>query len=183
MMTSMTENIENLCSPNFKYSDFIKCSDTYKVVEARNIPEQHLTYFFIKQLANDILEPCLKKFGRLKLTYGFCDQTLAREIKKRSGGIYPPLDQHAGMEFKKNGSLVSPRGGFASDFHCLPTPSLDVAKYVVKELKFDRLYYYGTDRPVHVSVNEKPVGKIVIMQKAVERTIPKQVSQRAFLNI
>ena len=36
---------------------------------------------------------------------------------------------------------------------------------------------------VHVSVNEKPVGKIVIMQKAVERTVPKQVSQRAFLNI
>ena len=62
------------------------------------------------------LNPGLKKFGRLKLTYGFCDQTLAREIKKRSGGIYPPLDQHAGMEFKKNGSLVSPRGGLLLTF-------------------------------------------------------------------
>ena len=81
MMTSMNENIENICSPNFKYSDFIKFDTA--VVEACNILEQHLTYFFIKQLANDILEPRLKKFGSLKITYGFCDQTLAREIKKR----------------------------------------------------------------------------------------------------
>lgn len=179
----MSYNEEKICSPNFNYSDFFTCSDTYRTVKVSNIPQQQPTYTFIKQLANDVLEPCLKKFGYLKLTYGFCNNALAREIKKRSGGIYPPLDQHAGMELKTTGDLISPRGGFAADFHCLPTSSLDVAKFIVRELNFDRLYFYGLDRPIHVSVNEKPVGKIVIMQMAVKRIVPKQISSRAFLQI
>jgi hypothetical protein len=28
---------------------------------------------------------------------------------------------------------------------------LEVAKWIVQSLPFDRLYYYGKDRPVHVS--------------------------------
>lgn len=179
----MSINIEKICSPNFNYSDFLTCSETHRIAKVSNIPEQHLTYSFIKQLANDILEPCLKQFGVLKLTYGFCNQSLAREIKKRGGGIYPPLDQHAGMELKDNGDLISPRGGFAADFHCFPTASIDVAKYIVKELNFDRLYYYGSKRPLHVSVNKQFVRKIVIMQKAVSKTVPKQIREEAFLNI
>ena len=101
----------------------------------------------MRQLANEILEPCLSEFGTLQLTYGFCSHALATKIKKRVGRIYPSLDQHAGMEQTDNGELISPRGGFAADFHCFPSSSK--VKFIVTRLNFDRLYFYGEDRSVH----------------------------------
>jgi hypothetical protein len=179
----MQKDPQIFCSRNFKYQDFIDCSDTHRLTKVENLPEMSATFDFIDQLAQEILEPCLKKFGCLKLTYGFCSQLLAREIKKNGGGIYPPLDQHSSMERNKKGELICERGGFASDFHCLPTPSLDVAKFIVSELNFDRLYYYGEGRPIHVSVNKSGARQIVIMEKVNTKVVPKRINSRRFMEM
>ena len=171
------------CSKNFKFEDFISCSETYQAVLVKNDPNRDATYNFITQLANDILEPCLAEFGNLKLTYGFCSHGLSSAIKKRRGGIHPPLDQHAGMELNAKGDLICSRGGMAADFHCLPISSLEVAKFIVERLPFDRLYFYGEGRPIHVSVNKELVSQIVIMKKSKTRVVPRRVVKEAFLSM
>lgn len=171
------------CSKNFKYEDFISCSETFKAMNITNAPYLSATYDFLSQLANDILEPCLLEFGNLQLTYGFCGHTLSSAIKKRRGGIYPPLDQHAGMELNAAGGLICSRGGIAADFHCKPTSSLKVAKFVVERLPFDRLYFYGEDRPIHVSVNKVLTSQIVVMRKVNTKIVPKRVAHGTFLSM
>lgn len=176
-------NAKGYCSKNFSFEDFISCSETFQNISVENVPRLETSYKFIKSLANDILEPCLAKFGNLNLTYGFCSEKLSRAIKKGNGGIHPPLDQHAGMELNANGNLICPRGGMAADFHCLPISSLQVAKFVVGKLPFDRLYYYGENRPIHVSVNSKPSSQIVIMRKVNVRVVPQRINADAFLSL
>ena len=145
----MASKAEDFCSENFNFEDFVSCSETFQNVSVDNVPCRDDTYKFIRQLANDILEPCLSKFGHLKLTYGFCGKSLSRAIKNRNGGIFPPLDQHAGMELNASGDLICSRGVWrrlslsASIFVtsceiCCGTPT------------FDRLYFYGDNRSVHV---------------------------------
>lgn len=179
----MAPKAEDFCSENFNFEDFISCSDTFKNVTVENVPRRNATYEFMRQLANDILEPCLSEFGNLKLTYGFCGKSLSRAIKNGNGGIYPALDQHAGMELKASGHMICPRGGMAADFHCFPASSLQVAKFVVETLPFDRLYFYGKERPIHVSVNRELASQIVIMRTINTRIIPRRLDKEAFLSI
>ena len=179
----MRSKTKNFCSKNFNFEDFLSCSETFQNVLVENVPSLEATYEFIRKLANDILEPCLSEFGDLKLTYGFCGKDLSRAIKNGSGGIYPPLDQHAGMELNEAGGLICSRGGMAADFHCLPSPSLQVAKFVVGMLPFDRLYFYGNNRPIHVSVNAEPSKQIVLMKKMNTKVVPKRMTVDAFLSL
>jgi len=179
--SKMSEDSETYCSAHFSYDDFLHCSETYQATRVDNLPLTAATYGFIRQLANDILEPCFERFGSLQITYGFCGHDLSRAIRKRNGGIYPPLDQHAGMELKATGGLICPRGGMAADFHCLPVSSLEVAKFIVEKLPFDRLYFYGEGRPVHVSVNDQLTTQIILMQKARTKVVPRRISKRDFL--
>lgn len=180
---NMAKPVEAFCSENFKFEDFMSCSETFQNTPVANAPCLPATYKFIRQLANDILEPCLLEFGNLKLTYGFCGKYLSRAIKKANGGIHPPLDQHAGMELNALGNLICARGGMAADFHCFPVSSLQVAKFVVETLPFDRLYFYGDDRPIHVSVNAPPSTQIVIMKKINTRVVPRRMTVEAFLSL
>ena len=87
------------------------------------------------------------------------------------------------MELNASGDLICSRGGMAADFHCLPASSLQVAKFVVEHLPFDRLYFYGDNRSVHVSVNTEPSSQIVIMKKMKTRVVPKRMTVEAFLSI
>jgi hypothetical protein len=179
----MPNDTKIYCSTHFKYEDFFNCSETYQATLVENSPNKASTYGFIRQLANDILEPCFEQFGALQLTYGFCGNDLSRAIRKRGGGIYPPLDQHAGMELNAAGKLICPRGGMAADFHCPPKSSLELAKFIVDKLPFDRLYFYGESRPVHVSVNKKLTAQVVLMQKARTKVVPRRISKSDFLSI
>jgi len=176
----MASKAKDFCSENFNFEDFLSCSETFQNVLVENVPSLEATYEFIRKLANDILEPCLSEFGNLKLTYGYCGKDLSRAIKNGNGGIYPPLDQHAGMELNEVGGLICSRGGMAADFHCLPSPSLQVAKFVVGMLPFDRLYFYGNNRPIHVSVNAEPSKQIVLMKKMNTKVVPKRMTVDAF---
>lgn len=90
----------------------------------------------------------MDRFGPLALTYCFAGLDLTRRIPAR---IAPKLDQHAGYELRPDGRAICDRLGQAADCRVPDVASDVVANYIVAELPFDRLYYYGPDRPLHVS--------------------------------
>ena len=112
-------------------------------------------------------------------TYGFCSAELNKHIPKNN---YPKLDQHAGHELNKKGNSICERLGFAVDFIVPDVPSLKVAKFIASKLSFDRLYYYGNDRPIHVSLNQNPIHSIVLMKLYGHRRIPSRISKEKFIN-
>lgn len=66
----------------------------------------------------------------------------------------PSLDQHASMENNSKGNRICKRDGAACDFYIEDQMGqMDkVAQYIIEHLPFDRLYYYGRNKPIHVSV-------------------------------
>jgi hypothetical protein len=59
---------------------------------------------------------------------------------------------------------------------------LDVAKWIVSNLPFDRLYFYGIDRPIHVSYSERPVSQITVMRKSPSgKLVPRTLDSPTFL--
>ena len=60
--------------------------------------------------------------------------------------------------------------------------SLTVAQWIVVNLPFDRLYFYGKDRPLHVSIAPENNYAITLLEQAPsERRIPKNIKKDAFL--
>ena len=171
-------DINEYCSKNFKYRDFIECSDTYKKTLVDNIPKNIKTYNAIHVLANELLEKILNEFGDIKLTYGFCSLFLQKEIKKN---IYPKLDQHAGYELDKKGNSICTRGGFAIDFFVNKVSTFKVCKWIVQNCSFDRLYYYGYDRPLHISYGDNNKKEIVLMVFRKKRVVPKVIKADDFI--
>ena len=175
----MPKDIKMPCSKYFTYSELIECSDTFKKVSVNNIPRDNKTYDAMEYISREILDKVETEFGGLKLTYGFCGAELAKEIPKN---IYPRTDQHAGFETNKNGKRLCERDGFACDFYLENISSLSLARWVIKNCKFDRLYYYGADKPIHVSVSDKPTRQIVLMKFKNIRRVPQKISESKFLN-
>jgi len=134
-------------------------------------------------MAISILDPVVEQFGEIKLTYGLCSNDLLLHIKKRpSPGIAPQLDQHAGYEVNSKNNRICKRDGFACDFYALNTDSLTVAKWIVTHLPFDRLYFYGKNRPIHISIAPENSYAITLLEQApTERRIPKNIKKEQFL--
>jgi hypothetical protein len=126
----------------------VECGDTQLSLGCPNTPQRPETYNSLHGLATKILDPIIEYFGAIKLTYGFCSKELSKHIKKR---VAPALDQHAGEERRTNGQLICKRGGAACDFLVVDEDMREVAEWVIKNLPFDRLYFYGSERPIHVS--------------------------------
>ena len=173
-------NINDKCSKYFSYIDFIECSDTQKKVQVDNSPKEPKTYEAIAYLAQTIMDPIFEHFGQPQITYGLCSHNLQQHIKK---SVAPTLDQHAGSERNSKGNLICPREGFAVDFRIENITTDHVAKYIVEHLKFDRLYFYGSDRPLHVSaVSETPKQAIVVFNVSNNRRTPKNLTHQQFLD-
>ncbi|MDV7106082.1 hypothetical protein R3X26_16915 [Vibrio sp. TH_r3] len=105
-------------------------------------------------LQSQILDP-LTKLGEVEITYGFTGQKLLRFILQNSPkDIAPKIDQHAAMELNSKGNRICKRDGAACDFyiHGYENKMDEVAKYLCEHLQFDRLYFYGKSRPIHVSI-------------------------------
>ena len=113
-----------------------------------NLPELPESYSAIYDLAVKILDPVIDYFGVIQLTYGFCSPQLAKEIP---GRIAPSRDQHAACELNRRNNPICKRLGAAADFIVEYESMLEVAQWIVSNLPFDRLYYYGDDKPIHVS--------------------------------
>jgi hypothetical protein len=122
---------------------------------------------YLEKLVSDILIPTERRFGALSITYGFTSSKLAAHITKNSpGGTAPQLDQHAACELNSKGTKISKRIGSACDFIVSNQSMADVTRFIVKNLDFDRIYYYGDDRPIHVSISQTPVKHLQLMSES-----------------
>lgn len=121
----------------------------------------------LEQLVIEILLPIEREFRRPKITYGFTSPELKRYIAKHSPqGTAPELDQHASCELNSQNNEICKRRGAACDFIVDDISMAVVVRYIVEHLNFDRIYYYGDDRPVHVSVSEQLNKHLQIMHES-----------------
>ena len=141
-------NIDESCGRYLSYRSFIECGETQARLKVHNIPKNVETYNALHDLATYILDPIIDYFGAIRLTYGLCTVELGRHIKRR---VAHGLDQHAACERKRNGGYVCERLGAACDFIVDDEDMQEVAKWIVQNLPFDRLYFYGKGSPLHVS--------------------------------
>ncbi|MGZ5738092.1 MAG: DNA phosphorothioation-associated putative methyltransferase [Burkholderiales bacterium] len=153
-------DIDDPCAANLTYRDLIECGETQARTGLANRPKEPDTYTALYELAKHVLDPVIDYYGMVKLTYGFCSQELAKEIK---GRIAPELDQHAGHERKKTGKPVCERLGVACDFLIEDEDMEEVAHWVFENTNVDRVYFYGKDRPIHVSYSATPARQLVAM--------------------
>lgn len=124
---------------------------------------------YLSQLIKNILLPLAKHFGAIHISYGFTSPELTRYIQRLSAaGTAPSLDQHACAEFNSKGSEICGRTGAACDFivHGYEDQMHLVAQFICQQLNFDKLYFYGRNRPIHVSISEQPLKHLQIMQQS-----------------
>ncbi|AXB30837.1 hypothetical protein DSB67_04290 [Vibrio campbellii] len=113
-----------------------------------------------------ILEP-LSQLGELTITYGFTNHKLLRFLLRNSPrDMGPDIDQHASMELNSKGKRICKRDGAACDFYIEGYENRmdEVAKYVCTHLAFDRLYFYGKNKPIHISIGPENSRYALIRQ-------------------
>lgn len=179
---SRLPSLDDACGKHFTYRDFVECSDAWKNNPVDNVPRQLETYASLTRLATEVLDPVIERFGDIELTYGFSGAELAKQIKR---GIAPKIDQHAAQERSPRGPFICSRGGAACDFVGTQIDSLKLAQWTVSNTNFDRLYYYGFRRPIHVSAAVKPKRQIVLVKRKINsRSVwPSVVSAAVFLTM
>lgn len=157
-------DISSLMGKYLTLEEFCTCTQTYQRFAdqidpfPRNLAE---TLPALESLCEHILAPVIDRFGRerFQLTYGFCSVDLKRWLAqkdpttgKKYGIATPSLDQHMAHEKNRNGRYYCKRLGAACDFRILDLPSDDLVRWIVAQgLPFDSLYFYGVDRPIHIS--------------------------------
>jgi hypothetical protein len=162
-----------LLSPNFPAAELLQAGETWWRTRVPNVPVQPATWASLRELCNEILEPARIRFGHPIITYGFASEALARLVP---GRIYPSLDQHAGHELKQNGEPVCRRLGQAVDFYVQGVSSAELGYWIATRLRFARLYFYGEERPIHVSVGPQTSRSITAMVLSpTGRRIPRAV--------
>jgi hypothetical protein len=145
---SLIPELDEPCGANFTFRQLIECGETWERTRLPNIPKEAESFTALVELARCILDPVVDYFGMIELTYGFCSPMLAKHIPAR---IAPVLDQHAAHEKKRGGANVCSRLGAAVDFYVADEDMEEIANWIIENLPFDRLYFYGRDRPIHVS--------------------------------
>jgi DNA phosphorothioation-associated putative methyltransferase len=158
------------CGRYFTYRRLIECGETHARTGLPNLPKEPDSYSALYDLAVNILDPVIDYFGMIELTYGFCSSELAKRI---AGRIAPELDQHAAHELNRKGRPICPRLGAAADFLVRDENMEEVARWIMANLPFDRLYYYGPNKPVHVSYSERPAGEAHEMRVVGGRRVPR----------
>jgi len=148
------------CGQYHTFRQLIECGETQARTCLSNLPKRPESYNALHDLAVQVLDPVIDYFGMIRLTYGFCSPELAKQIP---GRIDPKRDQHAAHERNRLGSPVCPRLGAAVDFIVEDESMLEVAQWVVANIPFDRLYFYGDDKPIHVSYGPDQSRQVVRM--------------------
>ncbi|CAE6813066.1 hypothetical protein R69927_00284 [Paraburkholderia domus] len=163
--------LDQSCGAYFKYRDFVDCGDTQRRLGIPNVPQSPETYNALRDLTAYVLDPLVEYFGSIRLTYGVCTHELGKHIKLR---VAPKLDQHAAFERDRGGHLICDRGGVACDFIVDDENMREVARWIMANLPFDRLYFYGEQRPIHVSYSAEPLGLAYEMKEALSgRRLPR----------
>ena len=160
------------CGAVFRYRDLIECSETWHRTHIDNTPHSADSYNALFDLATQILDPAIDYFGAIKLTYGFSSKALAASIH---GRIAPKLDQHIACERNRHGQLLCAREGAAVDFLVEDEDMRDVARWIWQHCPFDRMYYYGQNRPIHVSVGPANSREAYEMVPKGTRLLPRKL--------
>ncbi len=164
-------NIDDPCGRYLTYRSLIECGETQRATGLPNLPANSDSYTAIYELATKVLDPVIEYFGGIKLTYGFCSQDLAKHIH---GRIAPALDQHAAYETNRTGRPICPRLGAAVDFIIEHENMEEVANWIVSNTPFDRLYFYGDNKSIHVSVGPENKREFIEMvQTRTGRLVPR----------
>ena len=154
--------LDEPCGANYTYRDLIECGETWERTRIDNTPKEPDTFNALYDLATNILDPVIDYFGSIKLTYGFCSPQLAKLIPAR---IAPELDQHASHEKKRSGKFVCERLGAACDFVIEDEDMREVAEWVILNISFDRLYFYGEKKPIHISFSKNQLKQCYEMKE------------------
>jgi hypothetical protein len=146
--------LDAFCTCTQTYQKFADCIDPYPQNAVESIPA-------IQALCERLLDPMIAQYGQenFLLTYGFCSVDLKRflarkdpETGQKYGRVDPSRDQHMAMEKKRNGKYFCDRGGAACDVRIHGVSSCAVVDWILAtRLPFDSLYFYGADRPIHLS--------------------------------
>jgi DNA phosphorothioation-associated putative methyltransferase len=167
------------CGRFLTFRRLIECGETRARTGLPNLPLNPESYTALHDLAVHVLDPVIDYFGMIRLTYGFCSPALAKAIP---GRIDPKRDQHAAHERNRAGRPVCERLGAAVDFLVEDEDMLEVARWVVANTPFDRLYFYGKSAPVHVSHGPNRDRQIVrLLPAASGRLYPRVTAIGEFL--
>lgn len=178
MANSSLPSLDERCGQHFRYRDLIEVGSTWEQYRVDNRPRERATYEAIAALCAKVLDPVHDKFGRPVLTYAFASPALDKLIHRNpSPNAYRKGDQHAGCDLDSRGKPFCPRLGLAVDFRCPTVGSATVAKWVIENTEFDRLYFYDDTRPCHVSVGPDNKRQAILMTKlASGRLMPRRIS-------
>ena len=183
-MISPNPKLNEYCSRYYRFRDLFHCGETWHKAKYDNLPMQTQSWEAYQKLAKEILDPITDHFGSVELTFGFCGQQLRSLISKNtSPRIAPTLDQHAAYELNSKGKPICPRLGAAMDLRVNNTSSQAVAIWVASHLPFDRLYYYGDDNPIHISIGPENSSQIVWLNTINNRRIPKKLTLEALITL
>lgn len=150
------------CGRYLSFRDLIECGETQAKSGLSNFPQDPESFNALFDLACQVLDPVIEYFGMVELTFGFCSAELARKVE---GRIAPRLDQHAAHERTRQGRIICERLGAACDFVIVDEDMAEVVEWMIANVNFDRIYFYGRDRPVHVSYSPTPARQVVDMVK------------------
>jgi len=164
-------DLDGSCGQHLSYRQLIECGETQAKTGLSNCPKQADSYTALYDLASHVLDPVIDYFGMIKLSYGFCSHDLGKHIK---GRVAPKLDQHAAHETNSKKNVICPRLGAAIDFIVEDENMREVADWVAENTPFDRLYFYGEDRPIHVSYGPEQKGEYIdLVMTESGRQVPK----------
>jgi len=173
-------DIDDLCGRYLTFRYLIECGETQVRTGLPNLPKQIETYNALHDLAVNILDPVIDYFGMIRITYGFSSPALSREVP---GSIDPKRDQHAAHELNRRGKPVCDRLGAAVDFIVDDESMLEVAQWIAGNTSFDRLYFYGDDKPLHVSYGPSQSRQIVRMIRVSSgRLVPRVTTVESFMS-
>ena len=173
-------SLDASCGQFLTYRNLVECGETQASSGLENIPKQPESFGALRVLAREVLDPVIEEYGMIEITHGFSSAALSQKIP---GRIAPRIDQHAAHEIIRLGNLICSRRGAAVDFYVEDESMLEVAQWIVTNCSFDRLYYYGDFRPIHVSVGPDCSKLIVVMKARSDgREGPTKVSARSFLS-
>ncbi len=151
-------SLEGFCTCTRTYRKYTDQIDPYPKNLEETIPA-------LQALCQHILDPVIEHFGRehFRLTYGFCSVDLKRYLNQKdpktgikNGRVAPDRDQHMAHEVNRNGKYYCDRLGAACDFQIIDLPSDRLVDWIISQgLPFDSLYYYGDNRPIHISYSLK----------------------------
>ena len=144
--------------------EFCTCTNTFQKYSdninpyPQNIEE---TLPVLSKLFENIIDPIIEHYGKdnFRLTYGFCSIDLKKYLAKKdpltgekNGRVAPQLDQHMALEVNSKNNYFCSRGGASCDFYIQNQPSDIVIDWIIEQaLPFDSLYFYGSQKPIHIS--------------------------------